>query len=423
MNFLLSPLLIVYTCLILLCSFQNWLFAENGQSLKGTYRAISLRALQRQLRSLEKNKTIPPQDIIHLAGITKMVGYVKGKGDVVLFGRTDENLPVLYLDDMVIALRNAFNKYTHLRGNTRFYSYPGCSIDPDTQSLSRLLSIGEKFDKAKNIKEQKTFEKLWYNECETPQRVRIFGCPFNTRFAQVMVQADYDMKNIINGKDDLAIPSFQNLTLLTMQKGKKAFRKTGKVPDFGFNYNRYWFHPKDITYYCEKGMVSLKNCTVQLLTERQQVSKTGNLLGMGDSDSLAQLFIDQFNNHFSKISRIRSIFQELENLYRFSALAQALKHKPGFAPTFLGYLLNDYTIHNVDVAKNLPGRSRLTYQKLATATHWIRVSYPSCGGVSMEMKIKDQTLQKVKEKRMNRVKTIIFKAKSRAKALFWDFKL
>jgi hypothetical protein len=41
----------------------------------------------------------------------------------------------------------------------------------------------------------------WKRECEKDEAVNVFGIPFDTHFAQVMVKADYDLKRLSDGSD------------------------------------------------------------------------------------------------------------------------------------------------------------------------------------------------------------------------------
>jgi hypothetical protein len=80
---------------------------------------------------------------LHLAGLTRVDGYVVDRvnDDVILFG-VAESAPELHVGDLVVALRNAALAYAELRGNTYYYSAPGCSIDPDPDVIRQLQYIG-----------------------------------------------------------------------------------------------------------------------------------------------------------------------------------------------------------------------------------------------------------------------------------------
>ena len=109
-----------------------------------------------------------------------------------VFGKVDTTSPDLYLEDFVIALRNAWWKYASLKGYTYYYSAPGCSIDPNPKTIQKLQQVGGKILSTSG--EVESSLKQWHAICSQPQKVRVLGIPFDSRFAKVMVDADYYMK-------------------------------------------------------------------------------------------------------------------------------------------------------------------------------------------------------------------------------------
>ena len=142
---------------------------------------------------------------------------------------TGQNLPPLYLEDFVIALRNAWLKYAPLQGNTYVYSHPGCSIDPNPRTLQRLQAIGQRVRNSSSFAQVENDLRAWHRTCAEPQSVKVMGIPFNTHFAQVMVKADYDMKSMVDGSNSLDIPGLISLTDMTLNQIRQAVTQNKRV--------------------------------------------------------------------------------------------------------------------------------------------------------------------------------------------------
>ena len=229
---------------------------EEESSTTIQIRAISLRVLQERLEA-HGAKGPRPKELLHFAGITRVEGYVvdEVKHDVILFGQVNPTLPPLYLDDFVIALRNATLKYAHLKGNTYYYSDPGCSIDPDPKVMGKLDSLaGKIIQKSYPGGIDKGIEE-WHDICRSPQQVRVLGIPFHTHFSKVMVKADYDMKGLVDGCDDLDIPGFDSLSDITLAKAKSYIIQGKPIPIPLSSMNRFWFYPGENLYEEDEGII------------------------------------------------------------------------------------------------------------------------------------------------------------------------
>jgi hypothetical protein len=133
-------------------------------------------------------------------------------------------------------------KYAVLKGNTRYYSDPGCSIDPDPQII-QLLQILGKNQLSSSVDEKEKGLKEWHKICHSPQKVRVLGIPFYSHFAHVMVKADYDMKMLVDGSDTLNLPGFNALTKMTLQRVKTDLLQGGQASIPLAAMNRFWFYP------------------------------------------------------------------------------------------------------------------------------------------------------------------------------------
>ncbi|MCP4367294.1 MAG: DUF1598 domain-containing protein [Deltaproteobacteria bacterium] len=132
------------------CFLHNYICAaETHEVYKG--RAVSLKILQKKVKECMENG-ICSDKLLQLSGITKVVGYTidEKNHDIILIGKVDPNLPPLYLEDFLIALRNAWMKYAEIKDNAKVYEYPGCSIDlrdEVAQQLQQLSSDSNEWKK------------------------------------------------------------------------------------------------------------------------------------------------------------------------------------------------------------------------------------------------------------------------------------
>ena len=113
-----------------------------GGAHGGSTRALSLRVLQEKLKS-GRMMAGERSTIQNLVGITRLRGFAIDyeSNDIVLFGSVDRSWPALRLEDLMVALRNAFHRYTEDIDGTTYYSYPGCSIDPDPVAMAQLENV------------------------------------------------------------------------------------------------------------------------------------------------------------------------------------------------------------------------------------------------------------------------------------------
>jgi hypothetical protein len=398
-----------------------------GDSSEIKERAISLKILQQKLKDYGKKSL--PKELSQLYGITRIIGYVRDEvnRDIILLGSVDESLPSLYVDDFVVALRNAWMKYAELRGNTRYYSYPGCTIDPDPEVLKKLDEVKGQIQDSQDVKAVEQAINKWKSICKSPQEVGVFGVPFNTHFGWVMVKADYDMKRLVDGADQLDIPGFTSLIDMELEIAKKSILSGKPISIPISSMNRFWFYPGKNRYLEDEDMVIIDECPVILLTEEEFLTKGGKVLGSGRANPYAKKFTEIFSTLYPRIAKQRPIYYELENLFRFVALAKILKFKSPHEKIGLDmdYLLNQYPIRSTPVKTFLPGRSNLKGFKhrkeyedgYSNYQLWI----PSCGGVSIEIEPESGDFLKDQIGRIARLKERVLKKRPSMNEPYWDY--
>lgn len=397
----------------------------SNQLSKG--RAVSLKVLEERVKEcMAKGEC--PKKILEFCGLKKICGFVidEKNRDLILVGKVDTtSFPPLYLEDFVIALRNAWWKYAPLRGNTYYYSAPGCSIDPNPKTIQRLQQVGRGILSGSG-EMQNTLRK-WHTICGEYQKVRVLGIPFDSRFAKITVDADYYMKRLVNGSVSLGVEGFESLTDMTLNKAKEDVIQNRPISIPLSCLNRFWFFPGENRYVEDKGVVLIKRCQVKLLTEEEFLTKRGQVAGTGQANPFAQRFSENFTTKYSEIAEKRQIYAELEDLFRFVALAKVMKFQaaPLEAGVNLDYLLNRYPIRRIYVNRTLPGLSHVKgfeHRRDFPGGYQIaQLSLPSCGGVSIDIRISKANFVSDKTGRLHELRQAVLKARPSSDALYWNF--
>ena len=378
---------------------------------------LSLRILMQEARNaLDAGQSIPA-DLNHMMGMSWLEGFVLDEmnEDIILVGRIQSERQPLHLDDVVVTLRNIWHREP----------YPYCSLDPrpkDVMRLQRVLSegpAGEDFESLKAYVSRA--EKAW-----GPQQVVLGGVPRNSRHAHVLIDADYHMKRIsqslaqmdgVTSSMDRAIKRFQQ----AIESGESSAMSTGS------SMSRFWFHVKagDPTFRESGGIVLLNNCAINVLTERQKATKTGELFDSGEEDSDALAFAREISEHL-EIGATEPVFQDLENLYRLHALMKAMYARGSVARANLDleFFLKRYRYQEERPMR--PYRDGLTnseaIQARVAGNGYIReyLFLPLVvGGASMKMTVSPDKFDPDLTKTLERLRIAVVTERPHRDALYW----
>ncbi|MDH4035781.1 MAG: DUF1598 domain-containing protein, partial [candidate division Zixibacteria bacterium] len=409
---------------ILVCALMVAIVTLSGATKAacppGASIAVSLKALQDSLEKCAPSNHCS-DDLLLMGGMTELTGYVldRENRDLILIGRCLPDLPPLHLEDFVVALRNAWLKYAPLEGNTYIYSYPGCSIDPDVAVMNRLNQISQRMNSKPGIDAMDGVLEDWRRECGNPQAVRVLGIPFDCRFASVMVTADYDMKTLVDGSDSLDLPGFTSTVDAALAQLRRAVITGGAMPGLA-SYNRFWFYPGSIRFEAQGNVVLISQSPVKLLTEAMHS-------GGGAMDPLAESFADQFSILYDEVAARRPIYQELEGLFRFVAIAKAMRFRSeqDDLPVDLGYLLEGFRIPKLPVDRSLPGRSAVrTFTHSQTTDRGVATTYlwlPSCGGVGVDIDVTPESFDPAMSADIDRYPQAIERARPSPSTPSWSY--
>lgn len=381
-------------------------------------RCVSLRALQNEVKT-SRSGDGPSPELLRCANISSIRGYVVDElnDDIILLGKVDSSLPAIELENLAVALRCAWNYY-------RPYENPMCSIDPDPDIIQQLQKIGDDIFSSRTQEQVEQHLKEWHRTCRSPQDVRVLGIPFHSRFAQIMVEADYYMKTIVDGSEELEIPNFSSLVDMYMDKVRKDFSPY-KPLSMSLSMNRFWFYPGPSRYDEDEEIVMFRDCPVILLTEEAHKASGNMKFGSGMRNPLAQKLAEQFSANYDEVAHKRPIYYQLKNLFSLVALANILKYKSSEieAESCLSYLLNDLPIEKYELATQLPGRSNEKRVDLQgddwKAIFWL----PSCGGVDMKIRIDSDVFDRNQRKDLSAVRIGVLEAKPSPNAIYWDHQI
>jgi hypothetical protein len=267
-------------------------------------RMISLRALDGALAQLVKEDQPIPDEMRYLAGLQR-VQYIfvdTDNRDIVLAGpaegwKVDDlgnvvgmttGRPVLQLDDLVVALRSADEARNG--GIT-------CSIDPTAEGMQRLQqylstkrTIG---NPAQTLRD--------YEQSLGPQQISVTGVPGSSRFASVLVAADYRMKRLAMKMDEPPVPGLPSFLDMARPGGAMT--------------PRWWLSPNyEALHRDAEGLAwELRGVGVKCLTAEDTFGSAGERTSTGQASPIAQKWADNMTARYEALAAKEPIFAELRN--------------------------------------------------------------------------------------------------------------
>lgn len=373
--------------------------------------------LSMRVLSVEAKKVPLRKEVESLAGIGWLEGFVvdPDNRDVILIGRRAPNWPALHMDDLVVNMRNVWNREPH----------PYCSLDPRPQDVLKLNQLASQSGFVSSVDQMHSFFRK-IKEAWGPQSVVVGGVPRNSRHALVMIDADYHMKKVSQGLVQLdGIRSYLDIVL---DEVKRGIAKTGQIPPLGMSMSRFWFHmgKDEPTYQESKEIVWLDRCSVVILTEKQRATVGGTLYDSGEDDPHAGAFARELSDRFQKAATLVREYADLENLYRLSALLRAmlLRDAADRARLNIRFFLKDYNYQGETVIPtSLPGLANskeARWQITQGGLVYQYILFPmACGGVSMEITIDERRFAQTKSKQLDQLREAVIGSRPSPGTLSW----
>lgn len=284
-------------------------------------RKISLKKLDAEMRAcIEAQRDFTPA-MCFLGGLTaiRYVVVLPEENDILLIGtgegwKTDPlgnvvgkttGAPVLLLQDLITVFR---------AWNTDRPAIITCSIDPTPEAMAKTERILA--TRARQGEERKRAYDL--EQANGNHVVDIQGVPETSRFAKVLVAADYKLKQIGLGHEEAPVRGIPSYVSMINRSSKNA----SAMP-------RFWFAPEyeTITFDSKRLIWDIGSLKVKTLTEDEYFDlRTGKPQPSGKTDLAAKRWCEKMNANFDKLAKADPVFAELKNCMDL-AMVVALIHR------------------------------------------------------------------------------------------------
>jgi hypothetical protein len=306
----------------------------------GKMRKVSLARVIASVAAHTANQEALPVDLLLLGGLERVTHvFVDPDGhDIVLAGPADApvvdaagNLvaagsgrPLLLLEDLIVALRSIDQARA---GGIQ------CSIDPTPEGLQRLQTF---LAAQRSIGPAPDAVFRGMEEALGPQQVRVGGVPADSRFARVLVAADYRLKRIGMGLEPSGVRELPSYLTMVPAGGKAA-----SLP-------RFWLEAEydPIARDADELAWRLSGRRMKCLTETDLAGKDGIQRGAGAADAAAKKWCAAMTQHYDAVAARQPVFAELLNCIDLAVVAALIKGRQldGRAGLDLGPLLDAATL-------------------------------------------------------------------------------
>ena len=287
---------------------------------KGELRKVSLAGLVATVKAFSAAGRPLPPDVLFLGGLERVthVFVDTDRHDIVLAGPAGtaavdaagnvvaaaSGRPLLQLEDLIVAMRSIDKARS---GGMR------CSIDPTPDGIVRL----QKFLRAqKTIGQDPEATLQTMEEMLGPQKVTLAGIPADSRFARVLVAADYRLKRIGMGLQPSGMPELPSY-LAMVPPGTST----------GATLPRFWLEaaydpiardPDELAW-------RITGRRMVCLTENDVFDKDGVRRARAPEDAFAKKWCAAMTAQYERLADKQPVFAELLNCVDLAVVA-ALIH-------------------------------------------------------------------------------------------------
>lgn len=287
-------------------------------------RKISLKKLDASMNEVVRAGKEFPDTIRYLGGLTaiRYIVVVPEENDILLVGPSEawkvdstgnvvgktSGRPVLRLEDLITIFRT-------WHGNER-PSVITCSIDPTPEALAKATQVQRQFSGAPP-REAEAFRTAM-EDAYGMNVVTIQGVPENSRFAKILVAADYKMKRIGLGQEPSMVRGLPSYTSLISGSQWQTNPRFWLAPEYG-----------TITHDSKKLIWQLSEVKVKALTEDEYIdTRTSTRQSSGRTDKAAVAWCNKMNANYTALSKVDPVFGDLKNCMEL-AIAVALIEREG----------------------------------------------------------------------------------------------
>jgi hypothetical protein len=285
----------------------------------GEARKLSLKAVVEAVRTAAEKGTPLPSEVVFLGGLQRIEHvFVDPDGhDIVLCGPADELVvdangavvgaksrrPPLHFEDFVVALRAI--DAARAGGMT-------CSIDPTPEGIAKLQNLLRR-QATIGTNPKATFTAM--EEALGPQKVTVTGVPGDSRFARVLVAADYRMKRIGMGLEQSGLEALPSYLAMVPAGGRAT-----ALP-------RFWLEAEydPIARDADELAWKIGGRRMKCLSESDLAADGGMKRSAAPADAVARRWCDAMTASYEPLAAKQPIFAELTNCVELAVVA-ALIH-------------------------------------------------------------------------------------------------
>lgn len=285
-------------------------------------RRVSLKQLDRELRSQQSAGTELPPELALLAGLVRIeyVIFDKENQDILIAGPAEgwtigadgreigesTRRPVLHLADLATALRCVLAGDGEVR----------CSIDPQQRGLAAMQQYKYDWTTKRDVAEEMRREVM---DRLGLQLVRVSGVPSGSRFSLVLIEADYRMKRMALGLEKvLGLTSHLDTLVDLAEHGQSR-------PTLA----RWWFTPwyEPVLTSPDRAVFKLRGQALKVLNEEVFVEANGARRGSGQSNPEWDRFSVSFTKLLPSLETTVPAFADLHNLFDLMMVAGLIRHE------------------------------------------------------------------------------------------------
>lgn len=327
-------------------------------------RVISLKGLEAALDEVRQNKSVMTPDLAYMAGLQRIeyVIVAPDKSDIWIAGPAeawklnDQGIvvgvtsghPVIHTEDFLAAMRSS--------EDSRQGQGISVSIDPTEEGVKRFQQLKARGTPMHpNLKQQ-------IEAAMGEQMISLTGIPKDSRFAQILVAADYRMKRISMGFDPSPVQGLPSVMEMLAAK---------QTPTASIN-PRFWMECNYLPVAkTEDGSVwHLRGQGVKTLTEESRFDGQGKARQTGKANPIAAKWADLMTEKFEQIAAAEPIFRELRNIMDMSVIAALIARENLLAQTNLEIPIILGTAKDTDLPSwNVP-------QTVATHCSFVKAANP-----------------------------------------------
>ena len=297
--------------------------AEGEMDQATEIRMISLAKLQKHLQATREAGEPISSDVEFLAGLQR-IEYVfvdPDNNDIVIAGPaepwemlddgsvvgTKSGKSTMRLADLIVAFRTV---ETARRGGI------SCSIEPTAEGRQRLQNL------LRNVKLRPGQNPAIYESAMKqafgPQMIQLTGVPQDSRYARILVAADFEMKRVAM---ELAPSNVHGLPSY-LQMSKNSRHNASQNP-------RWWMACNyDAMTKSEDALAwKLSGQGVKTLTDQDLVAADGDVKAAGRVDKIAQAWAETMTQKYPELAKTVHVFGDLQNIMDMTIAATLISQE------------------------------------------------------------------------------------------------